>query len=139
MGVGGLRVLRITKRAIVVAISIVMFSSQVALANGHITETVYSTNAFIRIFIAAIGGVLAALGVFLAFKNATAVSDVSLSRSTNDGFSIQFKKISQGVVIALLGVIVLITGLYLLPDKTAVTETTGKEIIRDSGGTRAKQ
>jgi hypothetical protein len=102
-------------------------------ANGQVTETVYSTDAVVRILIAAIGGVLAVLGVVLAFKNAMLTSDVSLSRS-----SVEFRKISQGVVIALLGVAVLIAGLYLLPDKTSVTDITGKEIIRSPEGTAVR-
>jgi hypothetical protein len=122
----------ILENAIAAACLTAMFLSHVALANGHVTETVYSTDAFIRVLIAGIGGVLAILGVVLAFKNAMVLSDVSLSRS-----SAQFKKISQGVVIALLGVVVLVAGLYLLPDKTSVTDISGKQIIRDGGRTQA--
>jgi hypothetical protein len=114
-----------------VALLISLLLPHYAWANGHVTETVYSANAFVRLLIAGIGGVLSILGVFLAFKNAVAVSNVSLSRT-----GAQFKGVSQGVVIAILGVIVLIAGLYLLPDKTIVTDITGKEIIRDQGRTR---
>ena len=105
---------------------------QLVLANGHITETTYSADAFIRLLIAGIGGVLAVLGVALAFKNSGIISSVSLSTS-----GAEFRKISQGVVIALLGVIVLIAGLYLLPDKTKVTDTTGKTITETPDGRRA--
>ena len=50
-----------------------------ALANGEETTTEYSANAWIRTVIAVIGGVIAVLGIVLAFKNATALSDVGVS------------------------------------------------------------
>lgn len=102
-----------------------------AMANGSITTTEYSANSLIRIVIAVIGGIIAVLGVFLAFKNAGALSNVSFSRARVD-----MKGVSQGVVITLLGVAVLVAGIYFLPEKTSTTETKGKTIEMDPGGTK---
>ncbi len=102
-----------------------------AMANGSITTTEYSANSLIRIVIAVIGGIIAVLGVFLAFKNAGALSNVSFSRARVD-----MKGVSQGVVITLLGVAVLVAGIYFLPEKTSTTETKGKSIEIESGGAK---
>ena len=108
-----------------------------ALANGEETTTEYSTNAWIRAVIAGIGGLIAVLGILLAFKNATALSDVGLSGGREKGVNVQLKKVSQGVIITLLGVVVLVAGLYLLPDKSVVTTVKGKVIeTTPSGGRR---
>lgn len=102
-----------------------------AMANGSITTTEYSANSLIRIVIAVMGGIIAVLGVFLAFKNAGALSNVSFSRARVD-----MKGVSQGVVITLLGGAILIAGIYFLPEKASITETKGKSIEIDSGGTK---
>ncbi len=108
-----------------------------ALANGEETTTEYSTNAWIRTVIAVIGGLIAVLGILLAFKNATALSDVGVSGSREKGVNVRLKKVSQGVIITLLGVVVLVAGLYLLPEKSVVTTIKGKEIeTTPSGGRR---
>ncbi len=111
-----------------------------ALANGEETTTEYSTNAWIRIVIAVIGGLIAVLGILLAFKNATALSDVGVSGSRDKGVNVRLKKVSQGVIITLLGVVVLVAGLYLLPEKSVVHTVKGKEIVTTpSGGRITKQ
>jgi len=111
-----------------------------ALANGEETTTEYSANAWIRTVIAVIGGVIAVLGIVLAFKNATALSDVGVSGSREKGINLHLKKVSQGVIITLLGVVVLVAGLYLLPDKSVVHIVKGKVIeTTPSGGRITKQ
>jgi hypothetical protein len=122
---------------IILIITLLMVYSTAGQTNGHRTITEYSSgslnsgNTIIRIIIAVIGGLISVLGILLAFKNAGALSDVNVSLTNH---SLQFKRISQGVVIALLGVIVLIVGLYVLPDKAMVTDESAKSIQVMPGG-----
>ena len=121
------------RSAATLAVGMILVASN-AMANGTITTTEYSTNALIRVVIAVIGGIVAVFGISLASKNAGALSNVSLSRK-----SFNLKGVSQGVVVTLLGAAVLIAGLYFLPEKTLVTETTGKSIKAGPGGVIVKE
>ena len=122
------------------ACSCLVVVPNLALANGEETTTEYSANAWIRTVIAVIGGLIAVLGIVLAFKNATALSDVGVSGSREKGINLHLKKVSQGVIITLLGVVVLVAGLYLLPDKSVVHTVKGKVIeTTPSGGRITKQ
>lgn len=129
--------MRYRDQALVWLCSCLILMPTFALANGEATTTEYSTNALIRMVIAVVGGLIALLGILLAFKNAMAVSDVGVSSSREKGVNVRLKKVSQGVIITLLGVVVLVAGLYLLPDKTMVHTIKGKVIETTPSGDTA--
>jgi hypothetical protein len=62
---------------------------------------------------------------------------VGVSSSREKGVNVRLKKVSQGVIITLLGVGVLVAGLYLLPDKTMVHTIKGKVIEATPSGDTA--
>lgn len=65
-------------------------------------------------------------------------ADVSMSVSEHRNLSL--KRVSQGVVITLIGAAILIGALYLLPEKRTERQIKGKEITieRESGKERMK-
>jgi hypothetical protein len=114
-----------------------------ALANGEVTETEYSTSlsettGIVRIIVAVFGGIIAVLGIIVAFKGVGGTADVSVSVSEHRKFSM--KRVSQGVVITLIGAAILIGALYLLPEKKTERKIKGKEITieRESGEERMR-
>ena len=111
------------------------------LANGEVTETEYSTSlseatGIVRIIVAVFGGVIGVLGIVVAFRGIGGTAEVSVSVSEHRNLSM--KRISQGVVITLIGAAILIGALYLLPEKKTERQIKGKEITieRESGQER---
>ena len=110
----------------------------VALANGEVTETQFSTSlseatGIVRIIVAVFGGLIGVLGIVLAFRGVGGTADVSMSVSEHRKLSM--KRVSQGVVITLIGAAILIGALYLLPEKRTERQVKGKDITieRDAG------
>ncbi|MFC1885112.1 hypothetical protein ACFL2O_10110 [Thermodesulfobacteriota bacterium] len=108
------------------------------LANGEVTETEYSTSlseatGIVRIIVAVFGGIIGVLGIIVAFKGVGGTADVSMSVSEHKKFAM--KRVSQGVVITLIGAAILIGALYLLPEKKSERKIKGKEITieREAG------
>ncbi len=108
------------------------------LANGEITETQFSTSlseatGIVRVIVAVFGGIIGILGIVVAFRGVGGTADVSMSVSEHRKLSM--KRISQGVVITLIGAAILIGTLYLLPEKKTERQMKGKEITieRKSG------
>lgn len=108
------------------------------LANGEVTETEYSTSlseatGIVRVIVAVFGGVIGVLGIVVAFRSVGGAADVSVSVSEHRKLSM--KRISQGVVITLIGAAILIGALYFLPEKKTERQIKGKEITieRESG------
>lgn len=113
------------------------------LANGEVTETEYSTSlseaaGIVRVIVAVFGGVIGVLGIVVAFRGVGGTADVSMSVSEHRKLSM--KRISQGVVITLIGAAILIGALYLLPEKKTERQIKGKEITieRESGQERMR-
>lgn len=111
------------------------------LANGELTETQYSTSlseatGIVRIIVAVFGGIIGVLGIVVAFRGVGGTADVSMSVSEHRKLSL--KRVSQGVVITLIGAAILIGALYLLPEKRTERQIKGKEITieRESGKER---
>ena len=113
------------------------------LANGEVTETQYSTSlseatGIVRIIVAVSGGIIGVLGILVAFRGVGGTADVSMSVSEHRKLSL--KRVSQGVVIMLIGAAILIGALYLLPEKRTERQIKGKEITieHESGKERMK-
>ena len=113
------------------------------LANGEVTETQYSTSlseatGIVRIIVAVFGGIIGLLGIVVAFRGVGGTADVSMSVSEHRKLSL--KRVSQGVVITLIGAAILIGALYLLPEKRTERQIKGKEITieRESGKEKMK-
>jgi hypothetical protein len=92
----------------------------VALANGSVRETQFLTSisevtGIVRVIVAVFGGLIGILGIILAFRGIGGTADVSMSVSGQGNLSI--KRISQGVVITLIGAAILIGAVYFLPEK----------------------
>jgi hypothetical protein len=112
-----------------------------AFGNGGVRETEYSTSlseatGVVRIIVAVFGGFIGLLGIFVVFKGVVGKADISVSISEHRALSM--KRISQGVVITLIGAGILVGALYFLPEKKTERELTGKEITieRESGKVR---
>lgn len=106
------------------------------LANGEVTETQYSTSlseatGIVRIIVAVFGGIIGVLGIVVAFRGVGGKADVSVSVSEHKKLSL--KRVSQGVVITLIGAAILIGALYLLPEKRTERQIKGKEITIEHG------
>ena len=119
----------------------VLAIGDVVLANGELTETEYSTSlseatGIVRIIVAVFGGLIGLLGILVTVKGVTGKADVSVSVSEHKKLSM--KRVSQGVVITLIGAAVLLGAVYLLPEKRTERKVTGKEITieRESGRER---
>lgn len=111
------------------------------LANGEVSEIQYSTSlseatGIVRIIVAVFGGIIGVLGIVVAFRGVGGTADVSMSVSEHRKLSL--KRVSQGVVITLIGAAILIGALYLLPEKRTERQIKGKEITieRESGKER---
>jgi hypothetical protein len=115
--------------------------AEFAFGNGEVTETEFSTSlseatGVVRIIVAVFGGLIGLLGIFVAFKGAAGKADVSVSLSEHRTLSM--KRVSQGVVITLIGAGILISALYFLPEKKTERKLTGTEITieREPGKVR---
>lgn len=122
---------------LVVLILCVAGANNVVLANGEVIETQFSTSlseatGIVRIIVAVFGGVIGVLGIVVAFRGVGGTADVSMSVSEHK--KLTMKRVSQGVVITLIGAAILIGALYLLPEKRTERQIKGKEITieRDS-------
>ncbi len=89
--------------------------------------------SYLFIIIAVIGGIIALLGIILAFRGVTSPAEVSIKVTKIGAF--RFSKVSQGIVLVIIGAIIMIAVLYLYPTTTTktITETTTTE---DEDGTR---
>ena len=101
------------------------------LANGEVTETQYSTSlseatGIVRIIVAVFGGIIGVLGIVVTFRGVGGTADVSMSVS--DHRKLSLKRVSQGVVVTLIGAAILIGALYLLPEKRTERQIKGKDI-----------
>jgi hypothetical protein len=89
--------------------------------------------SYLFIVVAVLGGIIALLGIILAFRGVKSSAEVSIKIPGVGTF--KFNKVGQGVVLAIIGAIILVSALYLYPTTTTktVTETT---IIEGEDGTR---
>lgn len=115
----------------------------IALANGEVTETQFSTSlseatGIVRVIVAVFGGLIGVLGIVLAFRGVSGTAEVSMSVSEHRKLSM--KRVSQGVVITLIGAAILIGALYLLPEKRTERQVKGKDITieREAGKERMR-
>ena len=129
----------VTFLAYVVAIA--ALTPDALLANGSVRETEYSTTlteatGVVRIVVAVFGGLIGVLGIVVALKGVGGAAEVSASVGKQAKLSM--KRVSQGVVLTLIGAAVLVGALYFLPDKKTERELTGKEISieREAGRTK---
>jgi hypothetical protein len=138
---GGKRMEPMKSHAVRVVLSFAVFVAlaaclgDLAAANGTVRETEFSTSlteatGIVRIVVAVFGGLIGLLGIFVAIKGVGGTADVSGSISKHGKLSM--KRVSQGVVITLIGAAVLIGALYYLPEKRTERELTGKEITIES-------
>ncbi|HQU32382.1 MAG: hypothetical protein HRU72_06425 [Planctomycetia bacterium] len=131
--------LRVSVCFIAVA-AIMVCASDMMFANGTVREAEYSTSlseatGVVRIVVAVFGGLIGLLGIIVALKGVGGTADVA---ATVGKSSLSMKRISQGVVLTLIGAGVLIGTLYFLPEKKTERELTGKEISieREPGKTK---
>jgi len=111
--------------------AIAFCATALVFANGSVRETEYSTSlteatGVVRIVVAVFGGLIGVLGIVVALKGVGGAADVSASVGKHANLSM--KRVSQGVVLTLIGAAVLVGALYFLPDKKTERELTGKEI-----------
>ena len=80
--------------------------------------------SYLFIVVAVLGGIVALLGIILAFRGATSPAEVSVE--IPGGGTFRFSRVGQGVVLTIIGGIILVFALYLYPMTTTktVTETT---------------
>lgn len=120
-----------TTAALAVLVTIALCSTDIVLANGTVRETEYSTSlteatGIVRVIVAVFGGFIGVLGIVVALKGVGEGADVSASIGRDAKLSM--KRVSQGVVLTLIGAAVLVGALYFLPEKKTERELTGKEI-----------
>ena len=108
------------------------------LAYGMVSETEFTTSlseaaGIVRVIVALFGGIICVLGVIVAFRGVAGTADVEMSVS--DHGKLSMKRVSQGVVITLIGAGILISALYLLPEKKTERQIKGSEITieREAG------
>ena len=126
--------------AAVIFVVAALLLNDFAFANGSVRETEYSTSlteatGVVRIVVAVFGGLIGILGIFVAMRGVAPAADVSGSVAGVGKLSM--KRVSQGVVITLIGAAVLVGALYFLPEKRSERELAGKSITieRDEGRT----
>ena len=103
-----------------------------ALANGSVTEWRESTSVVVPLVILVLGGVVALLGVYIVFRRQRGSSDVTIQIGPT--VIIRMSRLTQGVLVVLLGVIVLIVGLLNVPRTTTKRDIQGKVIRFDKDG-----
>lgn len=126
---------------LLVVLPVFLLVANGVLANGEVTETHYSTSlseatGIVRIIVAVFGGIIGVLGIVVALRGVGGSTDVSMSISEHQKLSL--KRVSQGVVITLIGAAILIGALYLLPEKRTERQIKGKDIVieREAGKER---
>ena len=112
---------------IVLAASVYIFLVNSHLAWAIVKKGPSNGTSYLFIIIAVIGGIIALLGIILAFRGVTSPAEVSIKIPNIGAF--KFNKVSQGVVLAIIGAIILVSVLYLYPTTTTktITETTTTE------------
>lgn len=75
---------------------------------------------------AVIGGLIALLGIAIAFRSSGGNADISATLPS--GGSIKLRGVGQGVVIALIGAGVLVAALYFYPQEETIVTTETKTI-----------
>lgn len=103
-----------------------------------VNEIEYSTSlseatGVVRVIVALFGGIIGVLGIIVAVRGVGSTADVTMSVAEHGKLSM--KRISQGVVITLIGAAILIAALYLLPEKRTERQIEGNKITieRNSG------
>lgn len=113
----------IIKTAIAAPLYILLIgSSNIAWA---VVKTEPSNGAsYLFIVVAVLGGIITFLGIILTFRGVTSPAEVSVKIPSIVAF--KFNKVGQGVVLAIIGSIVLVSALYMYPSTTTktITETT---------------
>ena len=120
---------------------VVIFMLRISVANGEIQETEYSTSltdatGIVRLIVAVFGGLIGVLGIVVALKGVRGTADVSVSLSKRPKLSM--KRVSQGVVLTLIGAAVLIAAIYVLPHKRTERKMTGDEIYIERDGEKIR-
>jgi hypothetical protein len=104
-----------------------------AIANGEITREIFSTESTLRLLVAGLGGLVAALGVLLTVRAARATSAVEISGGK---WSLNLRNVSQGVLVVLAGCAILAASLYYFPEHSSIETIRAKEIIERPDGSR---
>lgn len=102
-----------------------------AWANGEITTREESASPSVATAIALLGGAIAILGVFVAVRGGKASSNLEIKFGPDR--TLKLTKLTQGVVIVLIGAAILIAGIYNLP-KTTKEETMKAKTIEKTNG-----
>ena len=123
------------------ALLITLIAADLTFANGKITETEFSTSlteatGIVRIIVAVFGGLIGVLGIAVAAIGIGGKADVTMSLSEHKKLSLT--RVSQGVVITVIGAAILVAAVYLLPEKRTEREVSGKEITIERDQTREK-
>lgn len=84
--------------------------------------------------VAALGGIIALLGIILAFRGVTSPAEVSIKIPNVGAF--KFNKVGQGVVLAVVGAVILVSALYLYPKTTTTKSFSETTTINEEDGTR---
>jgi hypothetical protein len=77
--------------------------------------------SYLFIVAAVLGGIIALLGIILAFRGVKSPTKVSIKIPGVGAFKVN--KIGQGVVLVIIGAIILVSTLYLYPKTTTKTFT----------------
>lgn len=108
---------------------ILLVTPSLALAviiTGPAQETSY-----LFIVITVLGGIIALLGIILTFRGVTSPAEVTIN--IPGGGTFKFSRIGQGVILAIVGAIVLVSALYFHPTTTKSTTTETTTITDESG------
>ncbi len=112
---------------------IVLFAHGACWANGEITTHEETTSTAVALAICVIGGIIAILGIIVAARGGRASSNLEIKFGENK--TLTLNKLTQGVVIVLIGAGILIAGLYNLPKHTR-EETIKAKTIEEKDGKR---
>jgi hypothetical protein len=88
---------------------------------------------YLFLVVAVLGGLLTFLGFIIVLRGVNAPAEVSVNIPNLGEF--KFSKVGQGIVLAIIGAIILISSLYFYPTTTIQT-TTETTITEDEDGTR---
>ena len=112
---------------VVLAASVYIFFIDSNLAWAVVRTEPSNGASYLFILVAVLGGIIAFLGIILAFRGVISPAKVSLKIPNIGAFKLN--KVGQGVVLAIIGAIILVSALYLYPTTTTktITETTTTE------------
>ena len=105
----------------------------IAHANGHIKTHKDETSGTVALVIAIAGFLVTVLGVFVVLRGKRGSSDLHVQLGEHK--RLRLTALTQGVLIVLFGVIILVVGLYKLPRSTSSEEIDAKEIRKEKDGT----